>query len=155
MSAFLVSEAHITALVDVAANGPSGHGPRYPGDGWYSMKWSEDGVRLDSRQDPDLAGQMLWRECYLSVTDRYPDHETSGLPGPCDFSVADILTYTFKRPSKRLTAIEALKAIACYEYQSCEHPGWKDSAAYLFCRHLQSSLIATLPGWDEASWEID
>jgi hypothetical protein len=155
MSAFLVSEAHITALVDVAANGPSGHGPKYAGGGWYGVYWSEGGVRLHSRNDADLAGQMLWRECYLSVTYRYPDHETGGLPGPAIFSMADILTYTFKRPSKPLNAVECLKAIDCYEYQSCEHPGWKESAARSFCQSLRKSLISTLPGYDEAAWEID
>lgn len=156
MSAFIVSKAHIDAIVDVAANGPSGRGPQYPGDGWYSTTWSEDGVRLSARPDSDLAGQMLWRECYLSVTYRYPEAEgENALPGPCDFSVADVLTYTFTRPSARLTTVQCLKAIRCYEYQSCEHPGWKDSPAYAFCQHLTASLIAELPGYDEAAWEID
>lgn len=39
------------------------------------------------------------------------------------------------------------------EYQSCEHPGWRESEAARFCDALRSHLIARLPGMDEAPWE--
>ena len=52
-------------------------------------------------------------------------------------------------------AIEACKAIDCYEYQSCEHPGWRDSGAKAFCERLRSALIGAMHGYEEAEWHWD
>lgn len=49
-----------------------------------------------------------------------------------------------------------LKAIACLEYQSCEHPGWLDSEARVFCQALRRVAIAALPGYSAAQgWLIE
>jgi hypothetical protein len=48
-----------------------------------------------------------------------------------------------------------LKAISCYEYQSCEHPGWRKSEAHAFCEALRDMAIGCLPGYDDAPWEIN
>jgi hypothetical protein len=47
-----------------------------------------------------------------------------------------------------------LKAIDCYRYQSCEHPGWASSEAQQFCLALQALAINHLPGYDQAPWDI-
>ena len=157
MSAYIVSKAHIDALVAVAANGPANRSPKYPGDGWTPPMWrltdnSQDA--LNARHNPDLIGSMLWQENVMSVVHRYPN-SLNDLPGPVDFDAEMVLTYTSERPARMLTATEALKAIDGYEYQSCEHPEWKDSQARAFCDALRRRLISTLPGYDEAAWEID
>ena len=51
--------------------------------------------------------------------------------------------------------VAVLKAISCYEYQSCEHPGWHTSEARQFCSVLRDHMISMLPGYDDAQWEID
>ena len=51
--------------------------------------------------------------------------------------------------------VEALKALDCYEYQSCEHPEWETSEAFEFCRAMRNLLIGCLPGYDAAQWEWD
>jgi len=49
-----------------------------------------------------------------------------------------------------------LKAIACLEYQSCEHPGWLDSEARVFCQALRRVAITALPGYSAAQgWLIE
>lgn len=151
MSAFLVSEAHITALVDVAANGPSDRSAKYPGDGWhtpslrYACESAPFGIKsLDPRHEPDPIGVWLWSENATSVAYLY--HEPA----------EETYTYTFERPSRRLTTVEALKAIDGYVYQSCEHPEWKDSPAKQFVELLRLTLIGNLPGYNEAdTWSID
>ena len=49
---------------------------------------------------------------------------------------------------------ELLKALACYEYQSCEAPDWEGSSAQRLCRVIERELIVTLRGWQEAPWSI-
>ncbi|MGH3857934.1 MAG: hypothetical protein ACRDR6_31490, partial [Pseudonocardiaceae bacterium] len=49
-----------------------------------------------------------------------------------------------------------LKAIACRQYQSCEHPGWLDSEARVFCQALRAVTIPALPGYHQApGWPIE
>ena len=47
-----------------------------------------------------------------------------------------------------------LKALACYEYQACEHAEWPTSEAYQFCEALRRRAIPRAPGYDAAEWEI-
>ena len=54
-----------------------------------------------------------------------------------------------------IEAVQVLKAIQCYRYQSCEHPGWENSDARRWIDRLESDAIANLPGYDDADWEID
>lgn len=49
-----------------------------------------------------------------------------------------------------------LKAITCLEYQSCEHDGWLDSEARVFCQALRRVVITELPGYSAAEgWPIE
>jgi hypothetical protein len=57
------------------------------------------------------------------------------------------------KPRKLPDAIQALKLIACYEYQSCEHPEWPKSDAKDFCDSLTRALVRVVPGYDAAPWE--
>ena len=47
---------------------------------------------------------------------------------------------------------QVCKAIACYEYQSCEHPGWRTSEARAYCHALRVAWCKKLPGYEEAAW---
>ena len=67
------------------------------------------------------AGAALLAECIASVGHRYPDADPfHGLPGP--IPAPDPERYEWTDFGAVLGAIEACKAIDCYEYQSCEHP---------------------------------
>lgn len=172
MSAFVVGKTHIDVLVALALDGPSGRAIN-PGNAWHAFAWYagepetiEEARELrrviehpalvaagrSDRVSADDVGQMLTDECVRSVMDLYPDtRDGAALPGPAEPHWQRV--YRYERPAYRLTAVEGLSAIDCYEYQSCEHPGWKQSEPRRFCEALRRALIGHLPGYAEAGWE--
>lgn len=165
MSAFIVNRHHIDALVTVAIFGPPGIAPS-PGTTWRPV------ARLDTEPPPDAGitwytehqhraelaeahrlAEMLALENARSVNHRYPNSDT--LPGPAsrDWTHAYDTPAATLRHGHRPTAVETLKLIDCYEYQTCEHHGWRTSQARRFCDALRKSLISHLPGYDDAPWE--
>lgn len=168
MSAFVVSKEHIDAMVDSGLR----RGPYGP------LRWSHNGERFELTQETaSTVGSMLWTENVTSVEYRYspPDREVIygegwesdagfDLPGKYQLELIApsvepievpewLSEYRFQsRPPRK--PIEILKAIDCYEYQSCEHPEWEVSEAFAFCDALRRSLIGDLPGYDEAKWGI-
>ncbi len=94
----------------------------------------------------DATARMLETENWRSVSYRYQDAaEMWSAPDP---DRAHRMTLNVK-------PIQVIKALNCYEYQSCEHPGWEGSEAHKFCRRLMSEAIRRLPGYDECDWSID
>ncbi len=152
MSAFIVSKAHIDALVTAAINGriswmtpapevnPDTH---QRGEPWGPAALAEYQARqrTANTETAGTVGAMLWNENQLSVNHRY-DEEDAEEP------------YTYDRFNRPLSPVQILKAISCYEYQTCERPEWEASEARAFCRALRSETIHKLPGYDEAAWEI-
>jgi len=126
MSAFLVDAAHIDYLLTFAQS------PRVRDE----LTWAGH-----PDTDATVLGEMLWAENARSVAYRYRAPEIRP-------------AYTFRRWPGPVNPVWVLKAIACYEYQSCEHPEWQQSAAYRIMRALEGAAIAALPGWAEAPWGI-
>lgn len=101
---------------------------------------------------PDDLGQMLWRENYKSTNYRYS--ERCRAPN-----------FVFNARAKQPNDLEALKIVNCYQYQTCEHPGWPQSDAYALCKTLEDQLYEKLGheardeyprGWRQAKgwpWE--
>lgn len=148
MSAFIVSPAHIDALIQAGIR--AGH----PARGGYTLTWehdhepgTEEGARTRTntrhqltRETGNRIGAMLWNENKRSVDHRY-DRAT------------DREVYRFAE--SRVTApVAILKALSCYEYQTCEHPEWETSEARAFCTALRDAVITMLPGYDTADWAI-
>jgi hypothetical protein len=106
VSAWIVSRAHIDVLVQALAEGEH-----------------------VTDVDPDEIGRELWRENLASVADRYPNDRDGDRPGPADFRDADVDAYEYRRPRNKPNLQGLLHAVACYEYQSCEHPEWGASRA--------------------------
>jgi hypothetical protein len=165
MSAFIPAKEHIDILVALAQDGPRGRDVR-PDHAWYGPRWTtspngrrDNGqtVSLPDFASPDAIGQMLVAAVVRSVSHRYPD-DTPG-SGRADAETLPghhfDLPYTFTRQPYRLTAVEGLAAVGCYEYQACEHPTWEASEAFAFCDSLRRALIHALPGMDDAPWEWD
>ena len=125
MSAWLVSKKHIDVLVHARS---------------ISKFWD---VPENEMTDTEL-GKMLWRENMLSLEARYDDRIDDDL----------LEGYSYSEP-KQFPIVNILKAIHCYEYQSCEHEGWKNSAAHNYCKLIHHALISYLPGYDDAPWGID
>ena len=158
MSAYIVSKAHIDAIVHTARVGVCGREVN-PMTAWNFRYWNgERSVGVRGEGSESAVGRMLWIENQRSVSARYPNDRDGEWPGPAGLTLAEIEGYEFQRinPYRRtLTAVQALKAIDGYEYQSCEHEGWHTSEAKMLIDALRKSLIHALPGYDEADWEID
>ena len=159
MSAFIVDRKHIDALVASGLN----RGPYGP------LRWAHGDDRGElTRETADKVGAMLWAENVASVEHRYEHVVAAGedLPGSYQLElvvdgVAPVEVpqwwsdYRFDRThAPRLSPVAALKAIDCYEYQSCEHSDWEESEAFAFCDALRRSLIGDLDGYDAAPWGI-
>ena len=167
MSAFVVTQDHIAALVNAAE--------LHARLGRSAFRWTHDETRYElvnygadeeydqetpwgtthhSRITLQTLGQMLLDTCLRSVFARYPDCLTvADLPGyPPDLEGRGAAYHhnamLYVRP------LAALKAIDCYEYQSCEFSEWPESCAAAFCTALRGALIVDLPGYDDAPWEI-
>lgn len=156
MSAFIVDKSHIDLLVNAAYHGPAG--------GWdtidFPLRWShthptrgEGESRQLSPGEMSALGDLLVIECVASVACRYPRDAPEELPGPTDNYYLE--PYSFTAPGYTATAPEVLKALDCYEYQSCEHPGWPASEAHAVCKALRRAVLCQVDGYDESPWAWD
>lgn len=151
MSAWLVSDEGLLVMTYAALNAQ--HGLRW--------SWGPRDEYAPSRQgriarcDYDAADRvvrMLRTENVRSLAHRYPEH-------PEDWADLAVLSYPPTLAfTKEPTPVEVLKTIACYEYQSCEHPEWHESEARAFCGSLRLEAIHHLPGYDDAAgwdWTVE
>ena len=144
MSAWVVSKAHINAMVD------AGMHVHYRPFHWYPKGGDVGKSPTLTQETADRVGQMLLDECIASVSYRYDEGYPTRLPGKTN--AEHVIPFQYKPLMNPPTPVEVLKIISCYEYQSCEHPQWEDSEAHCFCRALRKSTIDRLPGYDEAPW---
>ena len=145
MSAFVVSKAHIDSIVQAAKTCNAGYRR-----GSLTFR----GQTVDTTTGNAL-GRELWQENVASVLYLYPHDTMDTMPGPRGMDHESILSYHCPVfATKPFLAVAALKALDCYEYQSCEHPGWETSEAREFVERMRGCLIGMLPGYDDAPWEI-
>src|SRR4051812_37320093 len=148
----MVNKVHIDLLVYLAAIGPKevaggrGH--------WSPFRWRHDGHDWTVDHEPanrTLVGRLLWTENARSVRARYEDADESGM-----VDQEEIDLYVWEPPANGLagmpgchgyhaTAVEGLKAVDCFEYQSCEHGGWRESSAFAYCDVMRRHLVAYVP----------
>ena len=91
----------------------------------------------------DTIGRTLMGANAMGQKDRYGD----------DSEIAGCADYKWQ-PRKRLSLVEMVKTIQCYEYQACEWDGWKDSQAKQICDRCLSALLHSLPGYDAVPWGV-
>lgn len=160
MSAFMVPVEHVRAMVNAGLR-TEGYGP---------LSWS---VRQLTQVEKDRAyepGQPWGPDMHAVIkeTHRELTRETAGAVGAMllaqnrrsvDFryNESDIEEpYLHAVSTTPREPVEILKAIDCYEYQSCETPDWEDSEAARFCQALRALLIGKLPGYAEAdAWPLE
>ena len=147
MSAWIVTRAHIDVLVLASVQ--------------FAVPFDTADTASPRPVQPTphqlaAAGSELWAENHRSVNHRYDEHaEPPAYPPP----TAEVL----------LDPVAVVKAIDCYVYQSCEHPGWNGSRADRFCQRLRAAAMTGLPvaavgsdtgrpypeGWQRPPWGID
>jgi len=139
MSAFVPSKVHYDLLVKTMMEG-------LPDIEFKYRYWEPLGDSYDE------LGELLLRETVRSVRYRY-GKDTDMVPGWA------YSPYTYTDPGVRLTAIEFIKAIQCYRYQSCEHPKWKNSTAEALTREALFRAALKLVSsrmedeFEEAPWD--
>ena|SRR6185437_1429461 len=150
MSAYMVTKIHIDRLLATVAHDPTDANRKCGRDWLRSYFYNEP----HHNNNLDSIGQMLAAENLTSIHYRYPDTvgNDDNVPGPNEPYWLE--PYTFPQTTKPLTCIQALKAIDCYEYQSCEHPEWLTSEAKRFCEQLRKHFVGCLPGYDRAVWGV-
>ena len=155
MSAFLVDRAHIDLLVFAALR--------------FEVRWQrtetqwKHGVALHltprvTFETAEKVGRMLWRENVRSLRFRYPDHKLRAPRYLFDANALVRLDVWLARPADRKLYAEILKAVHCYDYQSCEHDGWGKSEAFRFCAHLETVLplkLGDTKEYEVAPWGVE
>jgi hypothetical protein len=146
MSAWMVSTAHIDAMLTAGIDAGEAYRPRWETDADENQVPGESlrgGYRTLDYLNADHVGAMLLAENRRSVNYRYTEDEIEEL-------------YTFKRlGGSTVTPVDVLKSIECFEYQACEHPGWSASEARRFCEALRHTMIGRLPGYSDAPWGVE
>ena len=99
-------------------------------------------VDIAAQVDPDACGSSLWAENFASVNYRYTENET-----PTAYTFESVPEISRGQQLKGGHLVQILKTIDNYVYQSCEHPGWPESAAYKLTEALKQSLEAMLLLW--------
>lgn len=132
MSAFIVSRAHICYLVTAALH--------------------RDFRCIEDYDQADALGQMLWDENVKSVQARYASCSIEQLPGVAEDEPLAYGTHT--NSTRPIEPAQLLKACDCYDYQSCEHPGYDQSQAKELIEELRAMAWHKVPGYDAAQWEI-
>ncbi len=148
MSAYIVDKNHVLYLLG-AADSRSCRG-NYGPLTWYH---NDEHHKLPS-DDEALAevGNMLWMENVKSVSARYPNESSGTLPGPKGGGFVITPNDVNRILWDRFDPVQVIKACDCFNYQSCEHEGWKTSEAFAFIESLRHSAWGHLPGYESAEW---
>lgn len=128
MSAYVVPDYHINALVSWASNC---HGSKA-----VSYYWN--GKRRDLRGDEKRIASVLYAENVRSVNSRYNESEPAH-------------GFVFKKVSNMLNPIDVIKGCHGYGYQACEAEGYEQSEAFAIVAAIAQSAIRALPGYEDSN----
>jgi len=140
VSAFIVSQAHIAAMIDSIpiTRERTESTPQFQ-QAYGSYYWHEK-RRFFLRKEQEI-GQELLHQNYRSVNARYNE---------------STLTPVYKGGSlnRRLSPIEIIKLCHSYNYQSCETGDWEDTEAYAISKAIEGIMVRRIEGYHEAQWAI-
>lgn len=134
MSAFIVTDTHINALVRYASR----HKISIFFNRQLGFPFGKE--RLNTFDNEQAIAQILLDENVKSVNYRYRDNE--------------VMTITYDPSAPILTAIQAIKAAQCLKYQSNECDDFEESIAFKLIEAIISDAIPRLEGYESASWAI-
>jgi hypothetical protein len=127
MSAYLVPEYHINALVSWAA------ARRGSGVSYY---WN--GRRREVRGEESRIASVLYAENVRSVNSRYQEADPAH-------------GFVFKRVTNVLNPIDVIKGCHGYSYQACKAEGWEESEAFAIIAGIEDSAVRALPGYEDSN----
>ena len=97
-------------------------------------------AELFGPEEANEKGQMLWRENVISVAYRY-NLATRDATELAQYE-SDVEAYEYE-PCE-VSGAQIISSIDCLDYQSCEHDGWPQSAAYALLEDLRAAFPARL-----------
>lgn len=124
MSCYVVSDFTISAIV--AAMADTGFEPA-------SLKDEKSGIKYNSATCGQIVGQMLLNANYASVNERYGEYTHAR-----DFKLRQ------KQDGKPFTLGEKYGCIECYEYQTCEQPGYDNSEIHSVLDYVKEDLACKM-----------
>ena len=106
--------------------------------------------KLIPADELDKTGALLWAENHTSYNYRYDeDTEVPAYAFAEPVGLTQLVYSNTQDPTTKpldLNAVSVLKQVNCYEYQSCEHPGWAESRACRLMDALEAALHADSRG---------
>lgn len=137
MSAFIVSDDHINALMNYCiANRIDFYNPA-----------TRDRTQITTFNAGEI-GRILMDENVRSVCHRYADAGVEEKNAAADYRFKLLLKYHHLKP------VQVIKACHCLDYQSCETPDWEGTLAHRILQTIISHATHRLAGYDDAAWEI-
>lgn len=100
---------------------------------------------------PDAIGRMLWRENVSSVLHLYRGKSCAELRAMWP-QLVEIDAYLFSPIFAKAAAVA--KIARCYDYQSCEHDGWRESRSREIVERLMRVFPDDVPFYDDMPWGI-
>jgi hypothetical protein len=147
VSCFVVSDTHIHALIATAIYGPKDAQEHVRRGLW--RVWFRPERNYARLECADKIGQILLGENLKSYGVHYP-----GEADPAS-DATRAAAYRFPVSVEPLTRVQALKAIFCLEYQSDAQKDWQTSDAANFLQQLRLQIIESLPGYEQAPYQIE
>lgn len=129
MSAYIVSDEHISALLGVMVK-----------CGILDVKNMGEVVHV---------GQLMVNENCAAVKARYGD-EVGEAP---EFVLS--VKHFQDAHTKPTNIIQFLKWLDAYEHQCSSIRSWQSTRAFAHTNHLRRALIRKLPGYEAAKWSFD
>jgi hypothetical protein len=131
MSAWEVSDEHLKLLAI-----------------WSSTKADECYTIESWERDVNKTAECLKDANVASLLARYGDKYPTQSLEPPKITYEDYNKYIVMDP------LLVIKQVHCYEYQSCEHNQWDESAAKKIVNGVRNKAIHRLPGYDDMPWGI-
>lgn len=140
MSAWLVSQTHVRALVTAASE----------------LRNHQFVHNLGLSEDLNELGKEIWRENIRSLRARYGDDPDDAWdPAPEGFSFAEVHVSDF----------ELVKACHCFDYQACETDDYHETPVAKLVKEIKRCALGRLAltddecsvtlAYDDAPWGID
>lgn len=131
MSAFIVSNRQINAILDYINKDRSGH----------HLYVNGHALNPNNHEHLTMMAQILINENYKSVNYCYSKNDQPH-------------KIVWKPTFTELSPIEVLKLCQCYLYQIGETDNYKSSAAAQIIDQIMTTAITNLPGYNDAKWSI-
>lgn len=128
MSAYIVSDAHINALVSYASSA--------------DVRYTYNGETIRIRGREAETASLLYIANVESVNSRYNECEPSD-------------GFRFRMSIKPRPALHIVKACNCFDYQACEVENYGDTIAAKITSAIRDDACRDLPGYDDAPWGFD